>query len=126
MSAVPSQWLYNMRCCVIAVTSYQQNSSLLHCESSGEGVSVDPRGDVDRILEVVAESGAEIEKIFLAHGHMNHVAGTDGLIRRLAGSMLRSNAIQILNNVLEIRKQSRDNRAIDCWSNLIMKEKMYS
>jgi glyoxylase-like metal-dependent hydrolase (beta-lactamase superfamily II) len=68
---------------VVPVTPFQQNCSVIRCEASGKGAVVDPGGDVDRIEDAIRASGAEIEKILLTHGHVDHAGGTAELARRL-------------------------------------------
>ncbi len=57
---------------LIPVTPFQQNCSLLVCEASGKAAAFDPGGDLDRIDEALARSGATLEQVFLTHGHIDH------------------------------------------------------
>jgi glyoxylase-like metal-dependent hydrolase (beta-lactamase superfamily II) len=68
---------------IIPVTPFQQNCSLLWCESTRKAAVVDPGGDVDRILALVTKCGVEVEKILITHGHIDHAGGTAELKRRL-------------------------------------------
>lgn len=72
-----------MKVIVVPVTPFQQNCSVLVCERSGKAAIVDPGGDLDRILDAVAQQGATPEKILLTHGHIDHCGGTAELARRL-------------------------------------------
>ena len=72
-----------MKVVVVPVTPFEQNCSLLICESSGKAAVVDPGGDIERILAAVEEAGAEVEKILVTHGHVDHVGATAELARRL-------------------------------------------
>jgi hydroxyacylglutathione hydrolase len=67
---------------IIPVTPFQQNCSLLVCERTNRAAIVDPGGDLDEILGTLAQSGAELEKILLTHGHLDHCGGTAELRRR--------------------------------------------
>ena len=69
---------------IVPVTPYQQNCSILKCESTGRAAVVDPGGEVDRILDAVGQMGAEVEKILLTHGHMDHCAASEDLRQRLS------------------------------------------
>ncbi|MFV0276958.1 MAG: MBL fold metallo-hydrolase [Parahaliea sp.] len=69
---------------IVPVTAYQQNCSILKCESSGKAAIVDPGGDVERILSAVDSLGASVEKIILTHGHMDHCAASDVLRQQLS------------------------------------------
>lgn len=73
-----------MKVAIIPVTPFQQNCSLLVDEATRRAAVVDPGGDLDRILDAVKRSGAELEKILLTHGHIDHCGGTAEL-RRLTG-----------------------------------------
>lgn len=72
-----------MEFCIIPVTPFEQNCTLLWCEETRRAAVVDPGGDVDRILATVAEKGVQVEKILLTHGHIDHAGGTAELARRL-------------------------------------------
>lgn len=65
-----------MKYIIIPVTPYQQNCSLLICEQTNKAAVVDPGGDVDLILNAIDQEGVELEKIFLTHGHLDHVGAT--------------------------------------------------
>jgi len=68
---------------VVPVTPFQQNCSVLRCTETGRGAVVDPGGDLERILAVARERGAELEKILLTHAHVDHAGATAELARRL-------------------------------------------
>ena len=72
-----------IQCTIVPVTQYQQNCSVIKCESSGKGAIVDPGGDIERILETVEKMGVEVEKIILTHAHMDHCAASDVLRKQL-------------------------------------------
>jgi hydroxyacylglutathione hydrolase len=68
-----------LRGAIVPVTPFQQNCAILWDEASKAGMVVDPGGDVDRILEAIDQTGAQIEKIVLTHGHLDHAGGAAGL-----------------------------------------------
>jgi glyoxylase-like metal-dependent hydrolase (beta-lactamase superfamily II) len=68
-----------MRYEILAVTNFQQNCSLLWCETTLQGVLVDPGGDEAYISEHVEKHQVKIEKILLTHGHLDHVGGAQKL-----------------------------------------------
>ncbi len=72
-----------MKCYIVPVTPLQQNCTLLCCETSGKAAIVDPGGDVPVIIEAVQKAEVEAEKIFLTHGHTDHVGGAGELRREL-------------------------------------------
>jgi hydroxyacylglutathione hydrolase len=61
-----------MKLLIVPVTPFMQNCSLLICEQSGRAVAIDPGGDLDQIDEALAGTGAQLEKVFLTHGHIDH------------------------------------------------------
>ncbi|HMA89594.1 MAG TPA: MBL fold metallo-hydrolase [Burkholderiales bacterium] len=73
-----------MKVAIIPVTPFQQNCSLLVDEQTNKAALVDPGGDVERILEALRSSGAELERILLTHGHLDHCGATAEL-RRITG-----------------------------------------
>jgi len=73
-----------MQTLTIPVTALQQNCTLLWCEQTLEAAVVDPGGNLDLILEAVAKSGVKPVKIFLTHGHFDHVGGTAELAAQFA------------------------------------------
>ncbi|RLA48352.1 MAG: MBL fold metallo-hydrolase [Gammaproteobacteria bacterium] len=68
---------------IVPVTPYQQNCSVIKCESTGRAAIVDPGGDVEQILAAVQQMGATVEKIILTHAHMDHCAAADVLRQQL-------------------------------------------
>ena len=68
---------------IIPVTAYQQNCSLLCCETSGRAVLIDPGGEPERILDVVKDAGVTLEKILVTHGHFDHVGAVGRMAREL-------------------------------------------
>jgi hydroxyacylglutathione hydrolase len=68
---------------IIPVTHYQQNSSLLWCETTGEAVVVDPGGESQKILARVNQLQLRLVKILLTHGHLDHVGGAASLAEEM-------------------------------------------
>lgn len=83
----------SLQCQILPVTPYQQNCSILLCEETGRAAVVDPGGDIDRIMAVLAEHGGKLERIFITHGHMDHCAGTSAL-RELTGVLVEGPHIE--------------------------------
>ncbi len=67
---------------ILPVTPFQQNCSLVVCESTGQCALVDPGGDVDRLLAMVEQSGAKLAKVLVTHGHADHCGGAAEVRRR--------------------------------------------
>jgi glyoxylase-like metal-dependent hydrolase (beta-lactamase superfamily II) len=68
---------------IIPVTPFQQNCTLLWCEATKRAVVIDPGGDLPDIERAIAEAGVVVEKIWLTHGHVDHVGGAAELKARL-------------------------------------------
>ncbi|MEM1111473.1 MAG: MBL fold metallo-hydrolase [Pseudomonadota bacterium] len=68
---------------IVPVTAYQQNCSIIKCETTGKAAVVDPGGDIEQILAAAKQLGGEIEKVILTHGHMDHCAASDVLRQQL-------------------------------------------
>lgn len=66
---------------IIPVTAFEQNCSLLVCESSGLAVLVDPGGEAERIMRVVQQAGVTLHKILVTHGHFDHVGAVAAMAR---------------------------------------------
>ena len=83
-----------LRGAIVPVTPFQQNCAILWDEASKVGMVVDPGGDVDRILGAIEQTGADIEKIVLTHGHLDHAGGAAALRDALQLRLRRSIAIE--------------------------------
>jgi hydroxyacylglutathione hydrolase len=68
-----------LRGAIVPVTPFQQNCALLWDEATKAAIVVDPGGDVDRILDAIAQTGVTVERIVLTHGHLDHAGGATGL-----------------------------------------------
>jgi hydroxyacylglutathione hydrolase len=67
----------------VPVTPFQQNCSIVWCEEAHKAAIIDPGGDLDRLLAAVAQTGAQLEQIWLTHAHIDHAGGTAQLAERL-------------------------------------------
>ena len=79
------------RAAIIPVTPFEQNCTLIWSEANKHGVVIDPGGDVDNILEAIAQSGVTVDKIWLTHGHLDHAGGAAELKEKLGGTFLVEN-----------------------------------
>lgn len=68
---------------IIPVTGFQQNCTLLWCESTKDAAVVDPGGDIERILARVDQLELNLKKIWLTHGHIDHAGGTSALAKQM-------------------------------------------
>jgi len=69
---------------ILPVTPFQQNCTLLWCETTRKAVVIDPGGDVGRILAAIGKLGITVERILLTHGHIDHVGGAVELAEALS------------------------------------------
>jgi len=60
---------------IVPVTPFQQNCSILVCQTTNRAAVVDPGGDVALIRRAVEQTGGKVEKILLTHGHADHAGG---------------------------------------------------
>jgi hydroxyacylglutathione hydrolase len=88
---------------VVPVTPFQQNCRLLWCDTTKRGVVIDPGGDVPEIARAIAQTGVTIEKIWLTHGHIDHVGGAAELKAKLNVPIEgpHRNDLFLMENVLE-------------------------
>src|ERR1700736_5103051 len=68
---------------IVPVTLFEQNCTLIWCEASKKAVVIDPGGDVPKILAAIKQSDVTVDKIWLTHGHIDHVGGADKLREEL-------------------------------------------
>lgn len=68
---------------VVPVTPFEQNCSILWCTKTNKAAVIDPGGDLDRVRAAIAETGVEVEKILLTHGHFDHAGGAAELAESL-------------------------------------------
>jgi len=64
---------------IVPVTLFEQNCTIIWSEPSKKAVVIDPGGDVPKILEAIKQAGVTVEKIWLTHGHIDHVGGASEL-----------------------------------------------
>ena len=68
-----------MKVTLIPVTPFQQNCSIVVCETTGRAIVVDPGGEVERIIEAVGQLEVTVDKVLLTHGHLDHCGGAKAL-----------------------------------------------
>jgi hydroxyacylglutathione hydrolase len=60
---------------IVPVTLFEQNCTLIWCEATKKAVVIDPGGDVPKIQAAIKQANVRVEKIWLTHGHIDHVGG---------------------------------------------------
>ena len=64
---------------IAPVTPFQQNCTVVWCRNTLKAAVIDPGGEIERILHIVAEQGLTLDKIWITHGHADHAGGADAL-----------------------------------------------
>jgi hydroxyacylglutathione hydrolase len=64
------------------------NCYILGCETSRDGVVIDPGGDVSQIAAVVRKHGLKIRYIINTHGHFDHVGGNLQAVKAFGAPLL--------------------------------------
>jgi len=72
-----------MKAAIVPVTPLQQNRTLLWCTETNKGAFVDPGGDLPKLKAAIKQTGVEIEKILLTHGHIDHCGEAGTLAKEL-------------------------------------------
>ena len=72
---------------IVPVTPFQQNCTLLCCEVTKRAVVIDPGGDLPKVERAITRAGISVDKIWLTHGHVDHVAGATDLKTNLKVSI---------------------------------------
>jgi glyoxylase-like metal-dependent hydrolase (beta-lactamase superfamily II) len=73
----------SLRCVVVPVTPFAQNSSIVWSPRTGRGAVVDPGGETPRLLGAARANNVEIEKILVTHGHLDHAGAVADLAAEL-------------------------------------------
>ncbi len=60
---------------IIPVGPLQCNCSIIGDEATREAIVVDPGDNIDDLLTIIAKHGLKVTKIFITHGHIDHVGG---------------------------------------------------
>ncbi|WP_022671707.1 MBL fold metallo-hydrolase [Novosphingopyxis baekryungensis] len=72
-----------LKAAMIPVTPLQQNCSLIWCTATGKAALVDPGGDLDKLKDAVKQTGVQLEKILITHGHADHCGEAGKLAKEL-------------------------------------------
>jgi len=73
---------------IIVVGLLEVNCFLLGCETTREGVIVDPGSDPEKILAAVEKQGLTIRQVINTHGHFDHVGGNSRVLSATGASLL--------------------------------------
>ncbi len=70
-----------MRILSRTVGAFQENTYLVVDESTNRAVIVDPGDEPEVLIEMIRESGATLDAIWLTHAHIDHIGGIAALQR---------------------------------------------
>jgi glyoxylase-like metal-dependent hydrolase (beta-lactamase superfamily II) len=73
---------------IVVVGPLAVNCFILGCESSGEGVLVDPGDDFERVHQAVQRRGITVRYIINTHGHFDHVGGNGKAVAAFRAPLL--------------------------------------
>ncbi|MFI5229908.1 MAG: MBL fold metallo-hydrolase [Gemmatimonadales bacterium] len=71
-----------MKLFVRTVGAFQENSYLVVDEATRRAALIDPGDEPERLLEMVRDSGATLDAIWLTHAHVDHIGGIAGVRRQ--------------------------------------------
>lgn len=67
----------------LPVTEFAQNSRIIWCSETKEGVIVDPGGEAEKILATAKRLGLKITHVWLTHSHLDHCGGVAPVLAEL-------------------------------------------
>jgi hydroxyacylglutathione hydrolase len=59
----------------VVVGPFAENTYLVGDAETGEALLIDPGGELERVLALREPGGLSVRRIFLTHGHIDHVVG---------------------------------------------------
>jgi hydroxyacylglutathione hydrolase len=72
----------------VVVGPLMVNCYILGCETTREGIVIDPGGDADMILSAVSSHDLKIQQIINTHGHFDHIGANQALMASLGAGLL--------------------------------------
>ena len=73
---------------IVVVGPLEVNCFILGCESTKEGIIVDPGADPEKILAVVNRLGLTVRQVINTHGHFDHVGGNRRVLEATGAELL--------------------------------------
>lgn len=68
---------------IIPVTPFRQNTSMVWSTETGDGVFIDPGGEVDRLMATARQYNVSIVAVWLTHGHLDHAGAATAVKERV-------------------------------------------
>ncbi len=87
----------------LIVSSFQTNCYIVAAEASTDCAVIDPGDDAARILESLREKNLRCEKIFLTHGHIDHVGAAGEIAVRTGAAVYVHRAEKIVLRSLPVQ-----------------------
>lgn len=72
----------------IVVGPLEVNCFILGCETTREGIIVDPGSEPEKILAAVERLGLTVRQVVNTHGHFDHVGGNRRVLEATGGTLL--------------------------------------
>lgn len=70
---------------IVPVTPFQQNCSVVFCDTTKEAAVIDPGGDLELIQAALEQQQLSLEKIWITHGHLDHAGAAAELSKLYDG-----------------------------------------
>lgn len=67
----------------VPVTPFQQNCSIVYCDTTHQAAIIDPGGDLDVLLDACKRLGVTLAQIWITHAHIDHAGACAELAERL-------------------------------------------
>jgi len=71
-----------MKLAMLTVGPFRENTYLVVDETTNRAVLIDPGDEPERLIEMVEQSGATLDAIWLTHAHIDHIGGIAGVRER--------------------------------------------
>lgn len=100
----------------IPVTEFGQNSRILWCSETKQGVIVDPGGDAEKILATAQRLGVTVTAVWLTHSHLDHCGGVQPILDALKVPLVAHPEERMMRNNVKSIAQMYGMSAAE-WSN---------
>ncbi|MBI5058060.1 MAG: MBL fold metallo-hydrolase [Nitrospirae bacterium] len=86
----------------LVIGPLQENCYIVADEISDQAIVIDPGDEPDRVIELIKDSGLQVNSVILTHAHFDHI-GAAGDIKKATGAK-----ILVHNDDMELYKGVRD------------------
>lgn len=88
------------------VSPFSQNSRILYDNQEKKAVVIDPGADIPRLTSFLVEKELKVQKIFLTHSHIDHVAGLKEFLTSIKNDSLADD-LKTFGSLIEKEMRSR-------------------